>query len=130
MDHSRGTERFRKSIGNESDLFCVAEDGVEIIGFLALGSCRDPDIDQSSTGEVYAMYLLPEYWRKGIGRAMSHMADRLLKDRGYSRAVLWVFKDNTKARMFYEAMGFVADGATKVLDMGAPLNAVRYCKAL
>ena len=39
---------------------------------------------------------------------------------------LWVFADNPRARRFYEAMGFETDGASKTLQMGVPLGAVRY----
>lgn len=129
MDYIRSAERFRDSITSELETIYVAEDDASIVGFLAIGPCRDPEVDITVTGEVYALYLVPEYWRKGIGRVMSSTADRLLLSGGYSYAVLWVFEGNERARLFYEAMGFAADGATKVLNMGVPVNAVRYGKA-
>jgi hypothetical protein len=39
-----------------------------------------------------------------------------------------VLAGNRSARGFYEAMGFQADGTSKVLDLGAPLEALRYGK--
>lgn len=56
--------------------------------------------------------------------------ERILRSRGHVEVVLWVFEANERARKFYEAMGFAADGSTKVLTPGAPLTAVRYRKAL
>ena len=54
----------------------------------------------------------------------------ILQSRGYVEVVLWVFEANEQARGFYEALGCETDGATKVLDLGAPLTAVRYHKSL
>lgn len=36
-----------------------------------------------------------------------------IKKSGYSEVVLWVFRDNLRARAFYEAKGFVLNDATK-----------------
>ena len=44
------------------------------------------------------------------------MMDRVLKDireAGYSEAVLWVFRNNIRARAFYEAEGFTMTGISK-----------------
>ena len=56
--------------------------------------------------ELICMHSLPDNWRQGYG---SMMMDRVLKDvgkAGYSEVVLWVFRDNLRARAFYEAKGF------------------------
>ena len=36
-----------------------------------------------------------------------------IKKSGYSEVVLWVFRDNLRARAFYEAKGFVLNDVTK-----------------
>ena len=130
LDYAQIATRFRESIVTGSEYIYVAEKVGDVIGFLALGCCRDSDICQKTNGEVYAMYLLPGHWRKGNGRIMCQEADLILKSQAYSQAVLWVFEENEQARRFYEAMGFAADGATKIWNMGAPLNVVRYAKII
>jgi ribosomal protein S18 acetylase RimI-like enzyme len=87
-------------------------------------------MDKEPAGEIYALYLSPEYWRRGIGRSMCLKAEGILKSQGYSLIVLWVFESNQRARKFYEAMGFMADGCRKVLNVGASVNGVRYRKAV
>lgn len=52
----------------------------------------------------------------------------MLSAHGFGRIVLWVFEGNDRARRFYEAMGYTPDGATKIIEVGAPLPAVRYSK--
>ncbi|WP_411955956.1 hypothetical protein [Clostridium estertheticum] len=31
---------------------------------------------------------------------------------------LWVLEDNARARKFYERMGFIHDGATRIINVG------------
>ena len=58
------------------------------------------------------------------------MMDRVLadiKDSGFFEVVLWVFVDNTRARMFYEAKGFCA---TKHFKQGLGTQEICYSKFL
>jgi ribosomal protein S18 acetylase RimI-like enzyme len=126
----RTTERFRESLASGAEETYVAEHDGEILGFLTLGDCRDTDVDQQTTGEIWGIYLSPGHWRKGIGTFLSEQGEAMLISRGRSFATLWVLDANARARRFYEAMGFELDGATKEVNFGAPLKAVRYHKKL
>jgi ribosomal protein S18 acetylase RimI-like enzyme len=126
LDYDRRAVRFRESLAAHTEETYVAEAGGEILGFLTVGPCRDEDVNGEVTGEIWGIYLAPQHWRKGIGTALCRYGEQLLRSWGYRQAVLWVFADNDQARRFYEAMGFTADGASKVLNPGAPLEAVRY----
>jgi ribosomal protein S18 acetylase RimI-like enzyme len=106
----------------------VAERGGEVVGFLTLGGCRDADVDQETTGEIWGIYIAPGHWRKGTGSLLCRFGEKTLRERGYRVATLWVFAANDQARRFYEAMSFKADGASKTLNPGMPLEAVRYRK--
>jgi ribosomal protein S18 acetylase RimI-like enzyme len=97
---------------------------------LTVGACRDTDVAHETTGEIWGIYLAPKHWRKGIGRTLCGYGERLLSRRGYLVATLWVLAGNGRARRFYEAMGFKADGASQMHDFDAALEAVRYRKAL
>jgi ribosomal protein S18 acetylase RimI-like enzyme len=97
---------------------------------LTIGGCRDEDVHQTVTGEIWGIYLAPQHWRQGIGRILCDYGENLLSRRGYRIATLWVFGGNERARRFYEAMGYTVDGASKVIDLGEPLEAVRYRKEL
>lgn len=71
------------------------------------------DASLAGAAELICIHSLPDNWRKGYGGAMM---DRILQDMreaGYSTAVLWVFKDNLRARAFYEAKGFALTDAAK-----------------
>ena len=64
------------------------------------------DVEFTGKAELICIHSLPDNWHKGYG---SQMMDQVLKDieeAGYSEVVLWVFRENHRARAFYEAKGF------------------------
>ena len=71
------------------------------------------DKDMPGYAELICIHSLPDNWRKGYG---SRIMDRILSDMalaGYSKVMLWVFKENIAARRFYEANGFITDEKQK-----------------
>ena len=123
-------ERFHQSLESEVEETCLVEESGEVLGFITLGACRDEDVDTDTTGEIWGIYLAPEHWRQGIGSFLCRQGESLLKARGYKEATLWVLEGNIRARKFFEAMGFEPDGANREVDLGKPLQVVRYRKEL
>jgi ribosomal protein S18 acetylase RimI-like enzyme len=110
----------------------VAEDGGRIVGFCDLIPSRDKDADPDAVAEIAAIYVLPEHWRKGVGRSLCRSALAEAGRRGYHALTLWVLASNGAAQHFYEGMGFSLDGATKTDRMaeGSQLPEVRFRIAL
>jgi GNAT superfamily N-acetyltransferase len=110
-------------------LVVEGDDGV--VGFADAGPILDPESNQELVGELYAIYVLPEAWGRGIGRAlMAEVLARLRRD-GFREAILWVFEDNPRTRRYYELAGWRFDGGTKaepMLDLA--VRQVRYRVAL
>lgn len=104
----------------------VAVQGGAILGWVAAGPCRDDDLPGGRQGEVYACYVLPACWHRGIGRLMMAYAEDALTQAGRDGITLWVLEANARARRFYESFGFRADGKRKFIDLGAPVPEVRY----
>ncbi len=94
-----------------------------VVGFAAAGPCRDED--SASAGEVWAIYLLEEWWGHGIGRELLAASIRALHAAGFAEAVLWVLDSNHRALRFYETSGWRPDGSTRQdLTFGIPLSEV------
>jgi GNAT superfamily N-acetyltransferase len=105
----------------------VAEIDGEIAGFVSVGGARDDDAD----GELYAIYVHPDYWSTGTGRALMEAGEAELRRLGHRDVVLWVLDDNPRARRFYELAGWSADGNARVVEMfGFDVSEVRYAKTL
>lgn len=82
----------------------VAETDDGIVGFVHFG----PNAEES-LGEIYRFFVAPECWNKGVGQALMQTAlDELAAQ--FDEALLWVHADNRRARRFYEAAGWQADG--------------------
>ncbi len=98
-------ERAEKMAFSWRDRLIVAKDGDRVIGFVGYGDrgAEDPD-----TGEIFALYVLAEYYGTGVGKQLMDAGLEQLKD--YPRACLWVLKDNARAIRFYEKCGFRPDG--------------------
>jgi len=111
--------------------YVVAGHNDELAGFTDVGPTRDDDSDSAIVGEIRAIYLAPDAWGKGLGRALMTAGLAQLASCGYREATLWVLESNDRARRFYTASGFEPDGATKLDNSrGFPLHEVRYRRPL
>jgi ribosomal protein S18 acetylase RimI-like enzyme len=100
--------------------------GDPVVGFACVGPSRDEDL----VGELYAIYVSPDAWSTGAGRALIERAEaRLARD--YQDATLWVLEANPRARRFYERAGWHPDGARKHYERwGVAAPEIRYRKRL
>ena len=109
------------------------DDGREqITGFAAYGPERDRIGGFAGRGELYALYVLPECWGDGTAAALIVHTDERLRAEGFHEAVLWVLKQNPRARAFYEKHGWTATGRGDVFegDSEVRLPEVEYHKEL
>jgi ribosomal protein S18 acetylase RimI-like enzyme len=89
-----------------SELTFVAEEGTDVVGYALAGPERTHD--PAYPGEVYAIYVLPAAQGKGHGRALIRECARELAARGMAAILIWVLKENTIGRGFYERIGGTA----------------------
>lgn len=90
-------------------------DGV-VVGFVAVGPGRDCAA-AAQAGELYAIYLRPDQWGRGIAAQLHSAAIHRLSTLGFTQATLWVLEGNERATGFYQRNGWVVDGARRV-DQG------------
>ena len=87
----------------------VAEDDGRVIGFAGFGPTRDEGAP-AGTGEVYTLYLRPEWFGRGAGRELFNRVNERLRELGCARATLWALATNERSRRFYEKAGWTFDG--------------------
>ena len=80
----------------------LAEDGGTIVGFASGGPPLEPEA--GTERQLYAIYVRQAYWGTGLGHRL--LAETL----GDASALLWVFRDNTRAVQFNVRHGFAPDG--------------------
>lgn len=108
----------------------VAEQRGELIGWACHGPYREGEV-RTQDAELYALYVRPGYFSTGVGRALLRESARRCATAGHERMLLWVLKENARARRFYEAHGFAPDGAEEPFEVdGVMVPEVRYGRAL
>jgi ribosomal protein S18 acetylase RimI-like enzyme len=124
---ARREEIFREA----TTIIWVVECDGRIVGFVDAATSRDADALPDATGELLSVYLLADFWERGVGRALYRRAFISLAERGYKAVTTWVLSDNARARAFYERIGMRPDGAEKQTHLGShELSAIRYRAAL
>lgn len=122
------TGQWASSIGQTDQRVWRANAATGIVGFAHTWNSHDDDRERH-TGEVGAIYLDADWVGIGVGRLLFTQAVEDLRLRGYRTVTLWVLDSNERARHFYEAAGFQADGATKVeARPGFELREIRYSR--
>lgn len=105
--------------------YLIRVDG-EDVGMMALGRSDDVDAGGRPCGELFALYLLPAWWGRGIGAQAMRFALNRLGALGYGDTLLEVVSENERAIRFYRRFGFVPDSAEEPFDMGRPVMERRY----
>jgi GNAT superfamily N-acetyltransferase len=102
MDDVR--ERWRSALADPDMSVLVAEADERPVG---LAGFRSDWLD--------GLYVIPDYWARGIGRQLHDEVLVRLRARASSQCHLWVLEANDRARGFYERRGWRENGETCVV---------------
>ena len=102
-------EKCEKMAFSWPDNTIVAEDNGKVIGFVCYG---DRGEEAPDAGEIFALYVLADYYGKGVGQQL--MAEGLAHINHFPQVRLWVLKENKRAIRFYEKCRFHPDGIEKI----------------
>lgn len=94
------------------------------VGYATLGRSRGSD--GRSDGEIYELYLKPEYQGCGLGRQLFAEARGELARHGFHRLTVWALAENEIACRFYRAMGGRERARASDRFCGVPLLKVAF----
>ncbi|MGE5181896.1 MAG: N-acetyltransferase family protein [Acidobacteriota bacterium] len=95
----------------------VADDAGTILGFAT-----------TVPGELAALHVDPDHWRRGIGRQLVTAARARL---GAGPAIVWVLAGNTRAEQLYLADGWQPDGTHRDAEVwGVRVSEIRFARML
>jgi GNAT superfamily N-acetyltransferase len=122
MSAERRVEQWRRWLADGVDAWVFEDDGGSVVGFVWIGASREAE----GEGELFAIYVLPDSWGSGAGRALMAVGRNALRA-AYPTSILWVLEDNPRARRFYEREGWELDGGRKEEEvLGVAVVEVRY----
>ena len=123
------TSRWHEGLSKKAECNFVAENDGKIVGWITFGQSRDKDAQ--ATGEIYGVYVHPDFWGCGFGRKLMAAAEADLWGRGFNKITLWVLELNDRSRVFYSKSGYFFDGARQPFSIGGQeLQILRYAKNL
>lgn len=102
MAEPRQRRQWKTQISSGDMVLVADHPDYGIVGMGSCGPCREKRFVGS--GEIYTLYVLPEWQEEGHGKDLLTAMLRVLCSSGFDGAVLWVLSSNP-SRFFYEAMG-------------------------
>lgn len=132
LDPANNLEELRVRLSSQSPDFTisVAEEREDVVGFSIIGKPRYQAA--AKTIELWAVNVLPEYWRMRIGSGLVERAINFSTDAGFNSMELWCIKGNTPAEKAYRKLGFIESGQERSTTrlMGNTLHELHYVKVL
>lgn len=120
---SRGPKWWRHMHRRGASVLVVELDG-QVAGYARLGPVRPRLL--KGTGEIYELYLAPEFHGAGLGEYLFQEARRRLISRGLTRLVVWSLAANELGCRFYLALGGREIGRTRTRIGGAALTRIGF----
>ncbi len=106
LDEASIQKSYAKWIEWHQSTIMVLEDKEKIVGYASGGEARTEDYQ--GYGEVYALYVLPQYQKRGRGESLMYYMIRSLMQKGYDDLVIWCLSGNPN-QGFYKRLGAQPD---------------------
>jgi len=97
----RGVAWWRSAIRSPDGVSVLKFDG-RVVGYAICGHNRYKNTHQ---GEIYELYIKPDYQGIGLGELLFEACLNTLDERRLRGMILWCLNDNTNAIEFYERRG-------------------------
>lgn len=81
--------------------------------------------NSDEVAEIAAIHSLPESWGTGLGHELLIEGLKQMKEVGVKSVYLWAFKENVRARRFYEKHGLKWTGEERISEFDEAVE-VRY----
>ena len=109
---------WREAIDYAEPQVLVAHIDNQITGFAGFDRSRDKGTPPTM-GEIWAIYVNPNYWDKGVGLALWDAAREGLQDEGCTHVSVWLPIANERAMRFHELAGFKREmSSAKTVPIG------------
>jgi len=104
---------WREWLTRDIPVYIADLDG-EIVGFISGGAIREPV--QTYDAELYAIYLLEQAQRRGIGTALLKELAESLLSKGFTSMIVWVLETNPRRNFYVKSSAQIV--TTKDIEIG------------
>jgi GNAT superfamily N-acetyltransferase len=113
LDEAERVVLWRDWLTRDIQVYIADLDG-EIVGFISGGAIREPV--QAYDAELYAIYLLEQAQRQGIGTALLKELAKSLLGQGFTGMIVWVLEKNPSKQFYVRSSAEVV--TTKDIQIG------------
>ena len=124
------TQEWSRRLASAGSRTFVCERDGSPVGLATLARLRANGRPSRSLLELRLLYVAPPCWRRGVGRELHQHVHAEAQGQGFRQLILWVLRDNLRARAFYEALGYAPDRGRQVRLGGHTVDETRYRLAL
>jgi len=129
--HEEYIGKWSEWFNNDSQTFIARNEEDLAVGFTSFGNLRTPPPGTSKirplySSELYAIYVLPEFFGQNIGTELFKAAAAHLLENKHKSLCLWALEKNKRACGFYAAKGGQRIGKQFVEMGGANVKEVCY----
>ncbi|WP_199880652.1 GNAT family N-acetyltransferase [Bacillus massiliglaciei] len=124
MNKKNREKSWERNLNTLHNITYVAEtDEKQLVGFASGGPEQSHTL--SYQGEIYAVYLLQNYQRRGIGKKLLTPLVQDFISKGFKDLIIWALEDNPSC-LFYEKLGGSPIEHKTMTIAGKTLAAVGY----
>jgi ribosomal protein S18 acetylase RimI-like enzyme len=123
MSVERHARLWRRRLMGADEITLAAEGAEGLVGYCSGTVWRGRE---DGLSEIATLYVLRQAQDAGLGRRLLTDTARALAARGAVSLIIWVLRDNTEARGFYEHLGGKLDAARSEMVGGRIIPAVAY----
>jgi GNAT superfamily N-acetyltransferase len=109
---------------NPSEIRYVAEVDGMIVGYV--GGGRNPDMHSPYHSELFGIYVLHDYQKKGLGQALVKTIAGALKDMGHASMLVWIMRENPFRRFYVKLGAHLLDQHRDIDYSGKTVTVVCY----
>ena len=111
MNEQFTKETIMKEVGTERNIFLLAYDGTEPVGYVRMRENNiPPELGTNQAIEVARIYAVQAAIGKGIGSTLIQKCIDIAREKNHHTIWLGVWEHNHAAQKFYERNGFVKVG--------------------
>ena len=122
----RGVAWWRSSIRSQGTVSVLKFDG-RVVGYATCGHSRNAVQHHGQPqGEIYELYIRPEYQGVGLGELLFEACRHRLDEQCLRGLIVWCLADNTPAAAFYERRGGLAIASCIEIIGGASIRKIAF----
>jgi ribosomal protein S18 acetylase RimI-like enzyme len=118
-------DAIEEGVSHDAQDFAVAVSDETVVGYVHVGPHPPRRVHQ-----LYRLYVHPDHWDEGIGKALLAEAEQALYDRDLNGYEVEVYADNERAVGFFEGTGFERVEEDETTFWGVTLTEYIYRKRL